>query len=459
MSFFSSQSTRLDSFSYIGRKGFGPLQIALSVLVMGLFIGAVTGPDADGMPAFSEPMAAVGETDVQTAPAPEQPIETILASITPSAGNPDPVLEKKRSLKVRNGDTLMSIMLSAGIAHEDAHDAVSALRAVYDPRDLRVGQRVHLTFAPDDNLKEMQLDPSVVRKVAVRRDEATSFRAFETKRNLTLKISFARGTINSSLYKSAARQNVPLSVLAELVRIYSWDVDFQREIQKGDAFEVAYERFLDDDGHVVRHGQVIYARMILSGAAKPLYRFELRPGKTDYFDDTGRSAKRPLLRTPIDGARLSSRFGKRRHPILGYTKMHRGVDFAAPTGTPIYAAGDGVITFRGRNSGYGKYIRIRHAGGFNSAYAHMSRFRKGVTQGSRVKQGQVIGYVGSTGRSTGPHLHYEILARGRQVNPLTIKMPSGIKLGRKDFARFEVKRANIATLVANLQKKNTITQR
>ena len=222
-------------------------------------------------------------------------------------------------------------------------------------------------------------------------------------------------------------------------------------------FEVTSLRQLirvhDDDGHVVRHGQVIYARMILSGAAKPLYRFELRPGKTDYFDDTGRSAKRPLLRTPIDGARLSSRFGKRRHPILGYTKMHRGVDFAAPTGTPIYAAGDGVIAFRGRKSGYGKYIRIRHAGGFNSAYAHMSRFRKGVTQGSRVKQGQVIGYVGSTGRSTGPHLHYEILARGRQVNPLTIKMPSGIKLGRKDFARFEVKRANIATLVANLQKK------
>ena len=167
MSFFSSQSTRPDYFSYIGRKGFAPLQIALSVLVTGLFIGAMTGPDADGMPAFSEPMAAVGETDVQTAPALEQPIETIVASITPSASNPDPVLEKKRSLKVRNGDTLMSIMLSAGIAREDAHDAVSALRAVYDPRDLRVGQRVHLTFAPDDNLKEMQLDPSVVRKVAV----------------------------------------------------------------------------------------------------------------------------------------------------------------------------------------------------------------------------------------------------------------------------------------------------
>ena len=464
MSFFSLLNTRSDtnagnSFSYVGREGCGALQIALSVLVAGLFVGAVAGPGGDGVAAFTGPMAAVEKTDVQIAAALEQPAEMILASVTPDAAEIERAAEKKRSLKVRNGDTLMSIMLSAGIARDDAYNAVSALRAVYDPRDLRVGQRISLTFSPDDNLKEMQLAPSVVRHVAVRRDQATSFRAFETKRSLTRKIGFARGTIYSSLYKSAVNQDVPLSVLAELVRIYSWDVDFQREIQKGDAFEVAYERFVDDDGDVVRHGEVIYARMVLSGATKPLYRFELRPGKTDYFDDSGRSAKRPLLRTPIDGARLSSRFGKRRHPVLGYTKMHRGVDFAAPTGTPIYAAGDGVISYRGRKGGYGNYIRIRHAGGFNSAYAHMSRFRKGVTLGSRVKQGEVIGYVGSTGRSTGPHLHYEILAGGRQVNPLTIKMPSGIKLGRKDFARFEAKRANIAALVADLQKETTITQR
>jgi len=455
----ASDSFTPDSFSYVGREGCGPIRIALSVLVVGLFVGAVAGPGGNGVSAFPGPMAAVEETDIQTAPALEQSAEVILASVAPDPAESVRAAEKKRSLKVRNGDTLMSIMLSAGIARDDAHDAVSALRAVYDPRDLRVGQRIHLTFSPDDNLKEMQLDPSVVRQVAVRRDAATSFRAFETKRTLTRKISFARGTINSSLYKSAVYQDVPLSVLAELVRIYSWDVDFQREIQKGDAFEVAYERFVDDDGRIVRHGEVIYARMVLSGAAKPLYRFELQPGRVDYFDDSGRSAKRPLLRTPIDGARLSSRFGKRRHPVLGYTKMHRGVDFAAPTGTPIYAAGDGVISYRGRKGGYGNYIRIRHAGGFNSAYAHMSRFRKGVTLGSRVKQGEVIGYVGSTGRSTGPHLHYEILAGGRQVNPLTIKMPSGIKLGRKDFARFEAKRANIAALVADLQKETTITQR
>ncbi|MEE2997315.1 MAG: peptidoglycan DD-metalloendopeptidase family protein, partial [Pseudomonadota bacterium] len=357
------------------------------------------------------------------------------------------------------GDTLMSIMLSAGITRHDAHDAVSALRNVYDPKDLRVGQNIHLTFSPDNNLKEMVLELSVIRQVAVRRDKATPFQAFETKRKLTRKTSFARGTIRSSLYKSAVRQNVPQSVLAELVRIYSWAVDFQREIKKGDEFEVAYESLVDNKGDVMRHGEVIFAQMTLSGAPKPLYRFELQSGKTGYFDNNGRSARRPLLRTPIDGARLSSRYGKRRHPILGYTKMHRGVDFAAPTGTPIYAAGDGIISFRGRKGAFGKYVRIRHANGYSSAYAHMSRYKRGVTLGTRVKQGQVIGFVGSTGRSTGPHLHYEILAGGRRMNPLTIKMPSGAKLGRKDLSRFQVKRETIAALIADLQRKESITQR
>ena len=353
--------------------------------------------------------------------------ELILASVPPQA-KPEP--KKKRDLKVRSGDTLMSIMLSAGIRRDDAHDAVSALRTVYDPRDLRVGQRISLTLS-DNGLHEMVLDPSVIRQIAVRRDDATSFRAFEVKRTLTRRVKFAEGVITSSLYKAAVARKVPLSVLAEMMRIYSWDVDFQREIQSGDRFEVAYEKFVDDEGVAVRHGEVIYARMILSGADKPLYQFKSRTGVVDYFDNKGRSAKRPLLRTPIDGARLSSRFGKRRHPVLGYTKMHRGVDFAAATGTPIYAAGDGVVSYRGRKGGYGNYIRIRHAGGFNTAYAHMSRFNSKVALGTRVRQGQVIGYVGSTGRSTGPHLHYEILASGRQVNPLTVKMPSGIKLGKQ----------------------------
>lgn len=450
------------SYSYIGREGHGALQIALSVLVLGLSIGIIAGPSGDTQAGIHVPaeavVAATLEKHIETPPALEPPAETILASATPAA-EPLPDPEKKKNLKVRSGDTLMSIMLSAGIGRDDANGAVSALRAVYDPKDLRVGQRVHLTITEDDGLKEMRIDPSVIRQIAVRRDNATSFRAFETKRTLTRRVNFAQGVIKSSLYKAAVKKGVPLSVLGELIRIYSWDVDFQREIQRGDRFEVAFERFVDDDGNVVRHGEVIFARVNLSGDQKALYRFESRRGTIDYFDEKGRSAKRPLLRTPIDGARLSSRFGKRRHPVLGYTKMHRGVDFAAATGTPIYAAGDGVISYRGRKGGYGKYIRIRHSGGYNTAYAHMSRYRKGLTLGSRVRQGQVIGYVGSTGRSTGPHLHYEILSRGRQVNPLTVKMPSGIKLGKKLLAKFQAKRSNIDALVAGLRKETLITQR
>ncbi len=460
MSVPTSENMRSESFSYIGREGHGTLHIALSVLVLGLSIGLISGPSGNSYATTTAPVAIVDDIHLQTAPALVAPPELILASIVlpePEKAQPNP--EKKRNLKVRNGDTLMSIMLSAGIARGDAHNAVSALRAVYDPRDLRVGQRVGLTLSQDDILKEIQLDPSVVRRIAVRRDAATSFRAFETKRTLSRRVNFADGVIKSSLYKAAVKQDVPLSVLGELIRIYSWDVDFQREIQSGDRFEVAYERFVDDAGLVVRHGEIIYARLNLSGDTKALYRFASRPGIVDYFDEKGRSAKRPLLRTPIDGARLSSRFGRRRHPILGYTKIHRGVDFAAPRGTPIYAAGDGVISYRGRKGGYGNYIRIRHAGHFNTAYAHMSGFKKNVSKGSRVRQGQVIGYVGSTGRSTGPHLHYEILSAGRQVNPLSVKMPSGIKLGKKSFAQYQARRVSIDALVAGLRKETLITQR
>ena len=451
MSFFSSKNSRLGLVGYVGREKFGAFSIAISILILGLLISALAGPSQNDVSSAAQTTLSSDATIAGSLRVPKETTELTSTSTTPTVTAQNNSADNKRRLTVRNGDTLMSMMLSAGIVRHEAHKAIIALRVIYDPKDLRVGQRIELTFSPDDTLREMLFAPSAIRQVVVRRDIDGAFKGFESKRNLARKISYARGTINSSLYKAAIARNVPLSVLAELIRIYSWDVDFQREVQKGDSFEVAYERFVDLDGEIVQYGKVLFASMILSGAVKPLYEFELRPGRTDYFDDKVRSAKRPLLRTPIDGARLSSRFGKRRHPILGYTKVHRGVDFAAPTGTPIYAAGDGVITFRGRKGAYGKYIRIRHAAGYSTAYAHLSRFRKGVTQGRRVKQGEVIGYVGSTGRSTGPHLHYEILVGGRQTNPLTIKMPSGTTLKGRDLARFQTKTATISALVSELQ--------
>ena len=474
MSDFNPRNTRTESFSYVGRGVHGVVPFALCTVVLGLVLGLVAGPYQTGHAEWTtgpetaitrdfrppdEERAEAGDESVDAAPALEAARPLILASVNAGNENHDEGTDKLRSLKVRNGDTLMSLMLAAGIGREDAHGAVSALRSVYDPKDLRVGQRVRLTISPEDSLTEIALDPSVVRRVAVRRDGDTSFKAFEVQRRLTRQLSIANGEIQSSLYKAATRTGVPVSVLAELVRIYSWDVDFQREIQPGDRFEVAYEQFVDEDGNLVRYGDVIYATLSLSGEKKPLYRFETAQGIVDYFDDKGHSARRSLMRTPIDGARLSSGFGQRRHPVLGYTRMHRGVDFAAPSGTPIYAAGDGVVAYRGRKGGYGNYIQIRHTGNYNTAYAHLSGFKSGVNLGSRVHQGQVIGYVGTTGRSTGPHLHYEILVSGAQVNPLTVKMPTGTKLDARAFARFQATRADVDTLVAGLRREITVSQR
>jgi murein DD-endopeptidase MepM/ murein hydrolase activator NlpD len=197
-----------------------------------------------------------------------------------------------------------------------------------------------------------------------------------------------------------------------------------------------YDRFVDSQGETIYHGDIAFAALTLSGQRQALYRFTRDNGEEGFFDPSGKSARKALLRTPVDGARLSSGFGRRKHPILGYTRMHKGVDFAAPKGTPIYAAGSGTVDVAGRNGGYGKYVRIRHNGSYSTAYAHMNGFAKGIRRGTRVKQGQVIGYIGSTGSSTGPHLHYEVIRDGRQMNPMKVKMPAGPKLAGKERERF-----------------------
>ena len=451
------ESTRIENCAYIGRDGCGPVKVALGILVTGLFLSAVYNPSEKKELNNSVKSSMLPDQTPNAPSVYRGELKLTLASASPNQDdrlvNPD----RKQHLKVRKGDTLSSILMSAGVPKVEALSAINSLRTVYNPRDLKIGHKINLIFSHDNKLKELQLDPTAVRKISIHKDTGTTFRVLDTKRPLIRRMQFARGSIRSSLYKAAMSKNVPPVVLSELIRIYSWDVDFQREIQREDAFEVAYERFIDDEGQVARNGGIIFAKLILSGQPKALYRFKIKPGTTEYFDQNGRSAKRPLLRTPIDGARLSSRFGKRRHPILGFTKFHRGVDFAAPRGTPIFAAGDGVITFRGRKGAYGKYVRIRHAGKYTTAYGHLSRFKKGVTRGRRVTQGQVIGYVGNTGRSTGPHLHYEILTRGKQVNPLTVKMPSGIKLTHTMLSKFQATRANIDAVVFNLQGKTLVS--
>ncbi len=362
---------------------------------------------------------------------------------------------EKRTLTVAAGDTLMGLLVKAGIDRREAHEAIAALRDVYRPRDLRIGQNIELSLAvvngaaqndsQEPRLIAFGLQPSVERDVRVSRDDEAGFLALSIDRPLEQRRVGARGTIESSLSLAGQKAGLPMKVLAELIRMYSFDVDFQRDLRRGDSFEVLYDARFEEDGSLAVPDDILYAALTLSGKRIALYRFAPKGKNPDYYDTKGDSVRKTLMRTPIDGARLSSRFGMRKHPVLGYSKMHRGVDFAAPRGTPIYAAGDGVIESAGRNGGYGKYVRIRHNGTYKTAYAHMKSIRKGIRKGKRVSQGQVIGYVGSTGRSTGPHLHYEVLVNGRQISPRKVKLPSGEKLKGKHLKAFQARRAEIDT--------------
>ncbi len=371
--------------------------------------------------------------------------------------NPEAETPVVREVAVASGDNLMGILVRAGVDRNEAYAAIASLKNVYNPRrDLNVGDKLRLTFGPADETRPgtggpdgtasnfafdgLVLPVSYNRDIAVTRAENGGFSASEIERPLQRNSVRASGKIDSSLFVDGRNAGLPITVLVELIRIYSFDVDFQREIQSGDRFEVMYDQFTDEDGRPVHNGDITYAKLILSGTKLPLYRYNTKAGNLDYFNEKGASVRKALMRTPIDGARLSSRFGMRKHPILGYSRLHTGTDFAASAGTPIYAAGNGTVAEIGRKGGYGKDIRLRHNGTYDTAYAHMKSYARGLTRGKRVNQGQVIGYVGTTGRSTGPHLHYEVHRNGKQINPQTLKLPSGEKLKGKELKLFAAHR-------------------
>jgi murein DD-endopeptidase MepM/ murein hydrolase activator NlpD len=358
-----------------------------------------------------------------------------------------------QQITVRRGDTLMDILSRAGIALAEAHAAVQSLLTVYDPRRLRAGQELLIRAAHEPaeagarRLIGLDFDLDFDHAVRVTRGADGSYASAKVARPQRHALEHRTGIIDDSLYLSAERAALPRDVTIGLIKLFSWDVDFQRDVRQGDRFETLFETVaLEDGSEIVRGGDLLYAALSIDGRLFEGYRFELPDGRIAYFDRSGKSLRKFLMRTPIDGARLSSRFGMRRHPILGYNRMHQGVDFAAPTGTPIYAAGAGKVEIAKRNGGYGKYIRIRHTGEYSTAYAHLSSFAKGIAPGRRVRQGQVIGYVGTTGRSTGPHLHYEVLRRGAQINPLQIKQPADQQLAGADLERFQAEMARIDSL-------------
>jgi murein DD-endopeptidase MepM/ murein hydrolase activator NlpD len=381
------------------------------------------------------------------------------APLLPAITIPEPIV---KTVHVKSGATLSGLLTGAGIERVEAARIVTTFSEAFNPRKIRAGQNLDLFFMPSDDDSPDQFvglayEPTVLRTVRVKRID-DGFSAWEEEKVLTTERYEAHGRIDDSLYMAGVRANLPVPVLIELIRAYSWDVDFQRSIRKGDGFAVLYEAQHDESGEILAYGDILFAELELSGDKLPIYQFKTGEDLVDYFDDKGRSAKKTLMRTPIDGARLSSGFGNRKHPVLGYNKMHKGVDFAAARGTPIYAAGDGAIDYAGWQGGYGKYVRIRHNGEYKTAYAHMKSIASGMKTGKRVRQGQVIGYVGTTGRSTGPHLHYEILKNGRQVNPMKVKMPSGQKLKGEDLERFLAVAGQLDKLYAEISGDTTVAQ-
>jgi murein DD-endopeptidase MepM/ murein hydrolase activator NlpD len=262
---------------------------------------------------------------------------------------------------------------------------------------------------------------------------------------LDKKIIFKENTILQSLYKAATDQNIPPNTIIEFARIYGFQVDFQRDIRKEDKFQIMYEVFIDKNKKVIETGEIIFANLKLSGQDNALYFFN-KEDAIGHYDKNGKSVQKALMKTPINGARLSSSFGLRKHPIDGFTKMHRGTDFAAPKGTPIMASGNGIIKKVGWCGGGGNCIKIRHNSTYETVYAHMSKFARGMKNGVRVKQGQTIGFVGSTGKSTGPHLHYEVIVNGKKVNSQTLKLPSGKILKGKNRQLFETNKIKIDVL-------------
>jgi murein DD-endopeptidase MepM/ murein hydrolase activator NlpD len=355
-----------------------------------------------------------------------------------------------QEFRVASGETFAGLLTRAGANRTETNAALSSLTSIYDPRQIRPGQQINLFFDRRDN--EARLTGVAFRSapgetVTVNRMTDGAFAAREVEMPTTFENARIAAEVDTSLYATALELGATDREIGALAEAFSYDVDFQRDVQPGDHFEIVFERYYDDEGNTVRTGDLLFVSLETRRGPRNFYAF-LAPGETrpDWYDAEGKSARRFLMKTPINGARLSSGFGMRRHPILGYSRMHRGTDFAAPTGTPILAAGEGTVVRAGPFSSFGNYVRIRHANGYETAYAHMSRFARGIRAGTRVSQGQIIGYVGTTGRSTGPHLHYEVLRRGQQINPINLRVANGRNLTGRALELFEIERQRIDTL-------------
>ncbi|MBV9828366.1 MAG: M23 family metallopeptidase [Alphaproteobacteria bacterium] len=390
---------------------------------------------------------AVTSAVPETTPPPAAPSDQTLAATDASGTTLPPgattaTASIAQMVEARPGDSPLRLLTRVGVAPDDAHAAIRKLRTVWNPRDLKAGQKAAV-LVQSDKLLSVRLALAPDRDIVVARDDTGGFVAEDQNRPTHDVQALGSGTINTSLSGAASRAGVPAAVLDEMIRAFSYDVDFQREVKAGDSFTVLYDRVDDEFDHPTSRGHLEYAEMVLKGVRLRLYRFTPKDGEPGYFNALGENIRKSLLRTPIDGARITSGFGMRFHPILGYSRMHKGVDFGAPIGTAVYAAGDGVVARAGQVSGYGNYIELQHNAQYATAYGHLSAFANGLHQGEHVRQGDVIGYVGMTGMATGPHLHYEVHYDGVQIDPQSVKMPALTRLAGDDLRAFQAARSGI----------------
>lgn len=400
-----------------------------------------------------------------TQPSPRGGEGLTASSSTAIVAEPAPLTYPRTvALKMGKGDTLLDLLIANRVQNSEAQDIVNALKSKINPQNLRVGQRISVTLDRHEKLG----DAAAVRELAIKlpnlsvieleRLQAGGFNVASKEESSTAKTFRGFGKVKSSILQAGASGGIPAAAMHEVIKAFSYDIDFQREIHPGDSIEVLIDRTKAKNGsYTTNGGTVRYAALTLRGKKHEIFRFKNSFGEMAWFDGKGNSIKKSLLRTPVDAVHITSGFGLRTHPIKGYSKMHKGVDFGASQGTPIMAAGDGVVTFKGWQGGYGNFVTIKHNDKYETAYGHISRFGP-INVGARVKQGQVIAYVGSTGMSTGPHLHYEVRENQAQVNPVSKQFNMAAGLSGKSLAAFKTAKQSALNELASLAKGNAPAQ-
>jgi murein DD-endopeptidase MepM/ murein hydrolase activator NlpD len=354
--------------------------------------------------------------------------------------------------ELEEGDTFISTLKKTNLNNREIDQLIIAAKDSMEINQLRIGTRIEIIselIKEKRIVKEVVIYPDSEKKISVLRID-DKFTVRKDVKTLYSELVFHSVEIDKSIYSSLKNINVPDNIIMSFVQLFSFDIDFQRDIRSKNQINILFEQFKDKDDKLIKTGSIFFAEIVLTKDAYELYKFEDN-NNTEYFNSDGKSATKALMKTPLNGARLSSAYGMRKHPILGYNKKHMGVDFAAPIGTPIMAAGTGHIEYVGTNGGAGKYIRIKHLNGYKTSYSHLSSYASGIKKNVRVKQGQTIGYVGSTGLSTGPHLHYEVIFNGEKINPMKMKLPSGKKLEGKILNNFLTERERIINEISKIK--------